>query len=337
MSNSLFEYIWLDGTIPEPTLRSKIKIIDYGIADTPGIWYFDGSSTNQASGRKSDCALVPIKRYINPFFQESKEENYLVLCEVMNSNMNPHETNTRHAVKDLSKDSWFGFEQEYLFIDAKHNCPLGHPTLGYPREQGDYYCGVGANNVVGRKIVEKHLDYCQKAGLKITGINAEVLLGQWEYQLFGQGVGAADDLWISRYILNRICEEFDVIVDYSPKPIKGDWNGSGLHTNFSNLKMREIGGEEYFNKIFDVFKNRRQCHIDSYGSGNHERLTGKHETAPIDEFSWGISDRGSSMRVPQPTAKEWKGYLEDRRPAANADPYKIIKVIDESLSIVDSL
>lgn len=323
--NVLLEYIWLDGTLPEPQMRSKIK---FSHSEYPEIWYFDGSSTKQATGESSDCVLKPVRTYDHPLYVEF-ENSKLVLCEVLNADMTPHISNTRHLVQDISDDLWFGFEQEFLLINNITGIPLGHPLI---RPQGDYYCGVGANNVAGRDVLMSHSHLCMKAGMNITGINAEVLLGQWEYQLFGKGVGAADDLWVSRYLLNLMCEKFSIRVDYSPKPISGDWNGSGLHTNFSNREMRTTGGEKYFLSIFEKFKENINIHIEQYGSDNHLRLTGKHETAPINEFSWGISDRGSSMRVPQSTAKEWIGYLEDRRPAANADPYRIIKVINDSLN-----
>jgi glutamine synthetase len=322
-----YEYIWLDGYKPEPNLRSKTKIMNQvvTVGELPR-WNFDGSSTMQAEGKKSDCILQPIKMVTDP----QRENSFLVLCEVLNPDGTPHETNTRSSI-DQIKENWWGFEQEYVLY--KNGLPLGFssPNPDDQAPQGKYYCGVGSGNAAGREIVEAHLDCCLNAGLGITGINAEVLLGQWEFQIFGQGKDAADQLWIARYILNRIAEKFDVQVNYLPKPLSGDWNGSGLHTNFSTVKTRESGDWTTFEKIFDAFEKRHKEHMECYGSDNDKRLTGLHETQHIDKFSYGVSDRGASIRIPQSTMETKKGYLEDRRPAANADPYRIIGVIQESL------
>ena len=323
------EYIWLDGYTPEPNIRSKTKI--YNSESEPEleslpIWNFDGSSTEQAEGNYSDCLLKPVKLIRDP----QRKNGYLVLCEVLNPDMTPHSSNTRSSVKDNS-NMWVGFEQEYFIYDGK--LPLGH-TKGDMKPQGEYYCGIGTDNVSGRNIVEHHLDICLSAGLNVTGINAEVALGQWEFQVMGKGtLDSCDQLILCRYLLQRVAETYNVKIEYHPKPLQGDWNGSGLHTNFSNKKMREVGGKEYFESIFNMFDVNHTKHIENYGSDNQMRLTGKHETQSIDKFSWGISDRGSSIRVPQATVNNgWKGYVEDRRPASNGDPYRIMKVISESVN-----
>ena len=327
------EYVWLDGYTPEPNLRSKIKIVDYEeirnclvLGNFPE-WNFDGSSTKQAQTGSSDCILKPVRSY----FTNSTDVIY-VLCEVMNSDGTPHETNTRSKLIEEQEDLWFGFEQEYFIQDRKNKCILGHDENNL-KPQGKYYCGIG-EYVVGRKFVEEHMDMCLKYGIDITGINAEVALGQWEYQVFSKGkLKAGDDLWMTRYFLYKISEEYNYGINLHPKPLKyGEWNGSGLHTNFSNVRMRDYGDEEYFRSIFTSFENRHQEHIKAYGSNNDLRLTGNFETQSIDKFSWGISDRGASIRVPKATAEKWKGYLEDRRPGSNADPYKIIEEIFISLN-----
>ncbi len=322
-------YVWLDGYTPEPNMRHKTKVIDHDgevtLADCPE-WSFDGSSTQQAEGHSSDCLLNPVRIIADP----DRNNAYLVMAEVLNADGSVHNSNVRGSFED-DEDVWFGLEQEYfLWADG---LPLGFPSGGYPGPQGPYYCAVGAGNVSGREIVEEHLDICLAAGLNITGTNAEVAMGQWEYQLFAKGSKrAGDDAWLARYLLVRTAEKYGVTVNMAPKPIKGDWNGSGQHANFSNTAIREQGGEELVKKIMASFERRHQIHIAAYGSDNDQRLTGLHETQSIDTFSYGVSDRGASIRIPVATANNgYKGYLEDRRPAANADPYQIVKSITVAL------
>lgn len=330
MAKLKFEYIWLDGYLPEPNLRSKTKILD--LEDYDGElkpipeWAFDGSSTQQAEGHSSDCLLKPVSVYKDT----GRKNAYMVMCEVLNADGTPHISNHRHVLPD-GDDYWFGFEQEYTFVN--NGRPLGFPENGFPPPQGKYYCAVGSGNITGRKIVEEHLDLCLDAGLEVTGINAEVMLGQWEFQVFGKGAKkASDDLWIARYLLHRVAEEHHINIEFAPKPVKGDWNGSGMHTNFSNGMMREKGGESFFKNIFEHMGTVHQEHIQVYGSDNHERLTGLHETQAIDKFTYGVSDRGASIRIPISTVlNKWKGYAEDRRPASNADPYKITDIIIRSV------
>jgi glutamine synthetase len=335
------EYVWLDGYSPEPNLRSKVKVIDVDdydyevtLEDCP-MWSFDGSSTMQAEGHFSDCLLKPVRLYPNVLSRVSME-SFFVLCEVLNPDGTPHYTNTRSEAGEEESDLWFGFEQEYTIIEDGR--PLGFPKNGYPEPQGKYYCGVGNGLVGGRQFVDKHMVACLFAGIDITGTNAEVLLGQWEYQVFSKGkLKAGDDLWMSRYILQQMSEDYGFKIEFHPKPVQGDWNGSGLHCNFSNQMMREVGGEDYFNVLFSRLEESHDHHIAHYGSSNELRLTGKHETQSIDTFSWGISDRGASIRVPLSTSLEWKGYVEDRRPASNGDPYKIVKVISEALEFTTDI
>lgn len=333
------EYIWMDGNKPESNLRSKTKIhtiqttepklLDVISPEDLPMWSFDGSSTGQATGYNSDCILKPVRVVKDP----QRPNAYLVLCEVLDSKKQPHSTNTRALIpSSVDKDEvWFGFEQEYTMM--KNGKPIGFPENGYAEPQGKYYCGVGGGTVTGRKIAEEHLDVCLLAGLNITGINAEVMLGQWEYQLFGKGATrVSDDLWISRFLLKRIAEFHDIEISFHPKPVKGDWNGSGMHCNFSDKNMRENGGQELFEAICNFLNLNHEEHINVYGAYNEQRLTGKHETQEIDKFTYGVSDRGASIRIPVSTVDNgWKGYLEDRRPSANADPYKITNRILETL------
>jgi glutamine synthetase len=336
------EYVWLDGYKPEPNLRSKVKIVDYEsiknivqIGKLP-VWNFDGSSTNQADTGNSDRLLNPVRVYTSRGFPLDNSTVY-VLCEVLTPDGTPHETNKRAKLNEEEEDLWFGFEQEYFIREEINGTMLGHKR-NILKGQGEYYCGVG-HNVAGRDFVEEHLDMCLEYGIDITGTNAEVALGQWEYQVFSKGkLKGGDDLWMSRYFLYKISEKYGYHIDLHPKPLThGEWNGSGLHTNFSNKRMRNKGGYEYFTAIFNSFGSRHEDHIKAYGSNNNLRLTGEYETQSIDKFSWGVSDRGASIRVPQETAKQWKGYVEDRRPGSNADPYKIIKEIVTSLITAEQI
>lgn len=324
------EYIWLDGYKPEANLRSKTRIIsgkeEPSLKNLP-LWSYDGSSTQQAEGSSSDCVLKPVK----VIKDAGRENGYLVMCEVLNADLTPHITNVRAKYED-ALDFWFGFEQEYVI--TKNGLPLGFPTEGYPAPQGRYYCGIGTKNVVARDFVEEHLDLCLACGLNITGINAEVMVGQWEFQLLGKSAkAAADDLWLARYLLLRVAEKHGLEIELHPKPVKGDWNGSGMHANFSNEQMRSVGGEAYFKNILKNLDITHEDHIANYGSMNHERLTGLHETQSIDQFSYGVADRGASIRIPITTVEnDWKGYLEDRRPASNACPYLITSKIVETVT-----
>jgi len=260
MAKFKFEYIWIDGYKPEPNLRSKTKLIDMdsfeGNVEKLPYWSFDGSSTQQADGHSSDCVLKPVRSYVDP----ARKNAFLVVCEVLNPDHTPHVSNTRALVED-KEDFWFGFEQEYVFM--LNGKPLGFPEDGFPAPQGPYYCAVGANKVAGREIVEEHLDVCIEAGIGMTGINAEVMLGQWEYQVFGKGaLRASDDLIVSRYLLHRVTESYGIEVTLHPKPVKGDWNGSGMHVNFSNAEMREAGGKELFESICESFRPVHKEHIE---------------------------------------------------------------------------
>tara|TARA_Y100001963_G_scaffold70150_1_gene97649 strand:+ start:930 stop:1925 length:996 start_codon:yes stop_codon:yes gene_type:complete len=324
------EYIWIDGTEPTAQLRSKTKVLkDFGrsISDCP-VWGFDGSSTNQAPGDKSDCVLKPVRLYENPL----EDDCYLVLCEVWDVDDNAHTTNNRFKLDNLNsshigEEVWVGIEQEYTLF--QNGLPLGWPTDGTsPPPQGDYYCGRN----IGEEIAREHMDACISAGLKISGINSEVMLGQWEYQVGAANpIRISDDLWVARWLLEKISYKYGVRVSLDPKPIEGDWNGAGAHTNFSTKAMREKDGDMVIHKAIKKLEEKHDEHIKVYGSYNEERLTGLHETCPITEFRWGVSDRGASIRVPWQVSEDGKGYLEDRRPAANIDPYlvcwRLIKTI----------
>lgn len=325
---SKLEYIWLDGYKPTQSLRSKTQVIsDFSgkLEDCP-MWVFDGSSTEQAEGGSSDCLLKPIAIIPDP----DRKNGYLVMNEVLNADGTAHESNGRATIDDDDDDFWFGFEQEYFLWDPDTELPPGFPKGGFPPPQGPYYCSVGGKNSFGRYIVEEHLDLCLDAGLNVEGINAEVAAGQWEFQVFAKGAAqAGDETWLARYLLERTAEKYGYAINWHPKPLGDtDWNGSGMHANFSNAAMRDLGDENVFTKICEEFGKNIPRHITVYGAENDQRLTGAHETQSIEQFSYGVSDRGASIRIPVGTVEDgWKGRLEDRRPASNADPYKVAAAI----------
>ncbi|CEF64930.1 Glutamine synthetase 2 cytoplasmic [Strongyloides ratti] len=327
------EYVWIDGTGEH--IRSKTRTLDFeplSPEDLP-IWNCDGSSTGLAFGKDSDVFLKPVAIYKDPF---RRQKNILVLCETLNNKMQPTKTNNRKKCYETMKQvahlkPWFGMEQEYTLLDMDGH-PFGWPKNGFPGPQGPYYCGVGANKVYGRDIVEAHHRACLYAGINCSGTNAEVMPGQWEFQVGPcEGISMGDELWMARFILHRVAEEFGVVASLDPKPIQGDWNGAGCHTNFSTEKMRSSGGyKEIINAIEKLSKSHRE-HIAYYdpsgGIDNERRLTGHHETASISEFTYGVALRTASIRIPRQTEVDQQGYFEDRRPSSNCDPYSVIDAI----------
>ena len=338
MAKYKLEYIWLDGYEPVPNLRGKTQVKEFKKfpeLDELPMWGFDGSSTRQAEGKNSDCMLKPVA----VFPDTTKKNGVLVMCEVMNPDgVTPHPSNSRAGILD-DPGAWFGFEQEYFLY--QDGVPLGFPTGGnFPPPQGEYYTGVGFKNVgdIAREIVDTHLDLCLDAGINHEGINAEVAKGQWEFQIFGKGSKrAADEMWIARYLLIRLCEKYGVDVNFHCKPLGKDvdWNGSGMHANFSTEYMRTVGGKEYFEALMGAFDKYKNEHIAVYGPDNHLRLTGLHETQSIDKFNYGIANRGASIRVPHSFVNNgYKGYLEDRRPNSQGDPYQIASRILQTIATV---
>ena len=324
----LVEYIWLDG---HSNIRSKTRVLPENSLEIPE-WNYDGSSCYQASGENSEVILKPQTIVPCPF---RKGNSKLVLCDTYNPNNTPHNSNIRYKAKSLfdqkpQMEPWYGLEQEYFIIDNKTQLPLGVYDIN-DISQGQYYCSNGGNNAFGRKIAEEHLQMCLCAGLKISGINAEVAPGQWEFQI-GPAIGieAGDHLWLARFILNRLSEKYNCWINYDPKPYH-NMNGSGCHCNYSTLQMRHGDsngkGIDYINDAILKLERNHKLHMDSYGEGNHERMTGKHETANFSTFTSGKANRGASVRIGNDTVENQKGYFEDRRPASNSDPYLVSMLI----------
>jgi len=344
---AILEYLWLDGYAhneehPQDVanIRSKVKVIEGNkigsIEDLP-LWSFDGSSTMQASGNKSDCLLKPVFVCNNPLRFSSSHSTHIVMCEVLNADGTPHKSNARAKLTEVwnkhkKHKMWFALEQEYAIYDQYGENPYMRPDNGYPSPQGRYYCGVGSDVAWGRQISDEHLEACIDAGLPISGTNAEVMPSQWEYQIGpSEAPTIADQHWVSRFLLNRIAEKYKATIKLDPKPVKGDWNGTGCHINFSTEEMRKNLNIQDVEIICKALENNIPKHLSMYGKCNEQRLTGKHETCSIHQFRYGDADRGASIRIPPGVLKAGKGYLEDRRPAANIDPYEACMVLMDTV------
>lgn len=327
-------YVWIDGT--GETVRTKDRVLDF-VPQCPEEvpkWSYDGSSTFQALGGNSDTALIPRAIYRDPF--KVGECDLVALCDTYKPDGSPSDTNHRAKLQKAydhiqDQEPWFGIEQEYTFLDIDGR-PLGWPVGGFPGPQGPYYCGVGAERVVARDVVEAHTLACIYAGINFSGTNAEVMPAQWEFQVGpSEGMKCADDIWMARYILWRVAEEFGVCVTFDPKPMEGNWNGAGGHCNFSTNKTREKGGIKEIERLIEKLSKEHKKHIKAYdprgGKDNERRLVGKLETSSIDKFSSGVADRGCSVRIPRGVAEAKSGYFEDRRPSSNCDPYSVCHAI----------
>uniref|UniRef100_A0A6C0J5X8 glutamine synthetase n=1 Tax=viral metagenome TaxID=1070528 RepID=A0A6C0J5X8_9ZZZZ len=313
------EYIWIGGN---NELRSKVK---YSKDDKLTEWNYDGSSTNQANNKNSEVILKPVRTYNDPF-----TKGKFVLCETWvleNDELKPHKTNLRKQAENIFKDSdsnkpLFGIEHEFFLMSNK-NVPIGYFNSSTPK-QGQYYCSVGTGNAYGRDFLNLACELCIKAGLNITGSNLEVAPGQMEIQLCEYGLKAADDSIILKYILDRMGEANNLKVNWNSKPLKGDWNGSGCHINFSTKQMREPDGLNVIMECMKKLELKHKEHIDVYGNDNNERLTGKHETSDLNKFSYGFGSRGTSIRIPNSTKINKCGYFEDRRPSSSVIMYLAI-------------
>ena len=338
----IVEYVWLGG---KKELRSKTRVIHTNLMDFKGLedipdWNYDGSSTDQAVGTDSEVIIKP-----RALFKDPTNMGFIVMCDTWTPDDKPLGTNRRHWAEELfnkkkDEEPWFGIEQEYFLIDKGTGFPLGFG--GKESCQGRYYCSNGTGNAMGREIVEEHMHICLAAGIKLSGTNAEVAPGQWEYQVGPcTGIDAGDQLWISRFLLIRVAEKHDVIVNFEPKPLGedwGEWNGSGCHTNYSTKKMREGAagktGLDFINDALEKLDKNHMKHMAVYGEGNEERMTGKYETARYDTFTKGIANRGASIRIGNKTFKDKKGYFEDRRPSSNMDPYDVTGIMFETTVLI---
>tara|TARA_B110000483_G_scaffold226436_1_gene287091 strand:- start:92 stop:1099 length:1008 start_codon:yes stop_codon:yes gene_type:complete len=332
MSNIKFlEYIWLD---VDNNYRSKTKTYAHDYKNKFDLtcvpeWNYDGSSTGQADSNDSEVVIKPVYMARNTFrMDKSRQDSWFVLCDTWLPNGDPHPTNTRFAAKKIfdnelvkKEETYFGFEQEFFALCHSQNIEN--------KTSIECYCQVGYKKVFHRQFIEESLSHLVDAGLNITGFNNEVAPEQFEFQVLGEGIEAADQLHVLRYILIRCSEKYELKVELHPK-LFADMNGSGCHANYSTKTMREEGGIDAIYKAIDKLKEKHDDHIKVYGKHNELRLTGKHETSSITEFTFGVADRGASVRIPHSTESDGKGYFEDRRPASNIDPYVVSSKIAET-------
>lgn len=328
----LASYVWVDGS--GINVRAKDRTFDFvpkTVKDLP-IWYFDGSNTAQAKDENSDTYIFPQAIYHDPF---RRGIHIMVLADTYMYNYQPTLTNYRKGCLQLCEkgeveDPWFGFNQEF-FLSTPDNRPLGWPPGGYPAPPGPYYCAIGANKIVARDLMEAFYRCCLYAGIHINGINPGTTPSQWNFQVGpSPGVKAADDLWMARYILARLAEEYGTVASFEPQPVP-DWPGNGTFVYFSTKDMREEDGILVIERSIDKLARRHGAHINEYdannGLDNAKRLTGKNGLPHIKDFTAGVANRGCSVRIPRHVSEDKKGYLEDRRPASNADPYRVITIM----------
>jgi len=347
------EYIWIDGV---GNVRSKSRTINVAYSEEDRQkgrdimkelltvklyedWNYYGRSTGQSTSSDSEVLLKPVSVSLDPF---RKAPNVLVLCETFYADGTTVKTNTRTAAKKIfdqysDSEPWYGLEQEFFIMKptddgSKSIKPIG-VNIDEAQPQGQYYCSVGGQNAFGRKVANEAFHLALEAGLTCSGMNAEVAPGQWEIQIGPcVGIDAADQLMFLRYILNRVSETHNVQINYDPKPLTGNWNGTGGHTNFSTKQMREDGGYALILEAIEKLKEKHSEHMEVYGGGNEARMSGIHETSDFHHFSSGVGDRGASVRIPRDTEAAGKGYFEDRRPAGNMDPYLVTSKILETVS-----
>lgn len=347
LKRCIAEYLWIDG---DGNIRSKTKVChsinldDFNTVNYFSEWNYDGSSTKQANGRFSEVIIKPVAIYNDPFRRNVFETTCkLVLCDTYNPDGTPHSTNKRVGAceifnKNLSLEPKFGIEQEFFLVNSQRipigfECGENNELVTSQRAQGDYYCGSGVDNAIGRKCIDKAFYNCLYAGLSLTGMNAEVAPAQWEFQVCTNGISVSDELYVMRYILKRTAESDGMSVTFDPKPLQGEWNGSGCHTNFSTKPMRSDGGKQVIMDAIEKLSQKHLHHMSNYGDGNDRRMTGELETSSYSTFSYGIADRGASIRIPTIVEKEEKGYFEDRRPASNMDPYVVTSLIFQTTSL----
>lgn len=318
-------YVWLDKF---NILRSKTKRVEQ-VNQIP-IWNFDGSSTSQMdySTMNTEVLLQPIRVYIDGF-NERNNENYLVLCDTYNINkdgiITPTVDNYRYGAINIFNETnlnpKFGFEQEFYLIDNENHEKLS--SLTNISNKDNNYCRTTTKYTY---IMNEFYNLCLSCKIGIVGWNAEVAPFQFEYQIFGNGIDACDDLVMSRYVLERYMIDNNYEIKYDPK-LYENLSGSGCHINYSDVRSKE-----YMDKYIKALGETHNDLMKVYGENNNKRLTGLHETSSYSVFTYGVGDRYKSVRIPNSTALGLTNYFEDRRPGANINPYMACGALVKVLS-----
>ncbi|XP_070391237.1 glutamine synthetase-like isoform X1 [Dermacentor albipictus] len=337
-------YVFVDATLEN--VRSKMRVLRYepkSPEECPRST-FCGAGTDQwpDAGVDSELYLLPVALFKDPFL---KGRNKLVLCEVLNADEQPHETNTRHPCKKAmeavkEEEPWFGIEQEYAILE-QNGVPIGWPKQSHSLKCcQSYFYAVGSENTAGRQVADAHIKACSYAGVKLYGSNVEAVISQWEYQIGPlPGVETGDHLWISRYILQRVAEDFGVVVSFEPRPFKSlKMPGCAGHINFSTKSSRSEGGLDWINKAIAKLELKHELHLKAYDprkDANKERLRGNLMATPSREFSAAVSAKTVCVRIPRLTKVAGRGFFEDRRPGANVEPYRAMQRLVETLCLAE--
>ena len=348
----LADYVW---KTPQG-YRWKTRVFDdtfklnESVKPTFPIWDFNGDSTGQfnetsetsetseTTETSTEMVLTPVfvcndpirPGYNHPKHGKNFHSGFIVLCEVTYQNEKPVRGCNRQWAKtvfdaNIDKDPKFGMKQEYYIFDPRTQTPMGFKDNKSIRKQGHYYARMGENN--GRGIAEKHMEMCLSAGINISEMNANVGPSQWTYNIgFCTGIEASDQLMVSRYLLERICEASCVAISWHPKPVIGEWNGSGCHVMYGTKYTRcEVENEsDGYNYIKQTINNLEAKHSEmllTFSDGNRTRLDGNNDSSLLDKFTWGVGTYNKSVSVPCQVMKSKKGYIIDMRPGADMDPY----------------
>ncbi|GJQ88142.1 hypothetical protein Trydic_g13147 [Trypoxylus dichotomus] len=327
------EYVWIDGTGEH--LRSKARTLEYipdNHKEVPP-WGCDSNASMLPVPKETDVLLVPVAMYNDPF---RRSNNKLVLCDTYEFDGKPLPTNNRKSCcealnKVCDQEIMWGLEQQYMVMDMDER-PYGWPVcLGEPRRHKGYYCAVGGDKVFARELSESHYRACLYAGVQIASTHPDAVPGQWEFQIgVSPGIKGPDDLWMARYILARISEEYGLYTCLHPKRFD-NMPGCSCHVNFSTKVTRKDNGLSTLEGYMQKLSKRHEEHLRKYdpygGQQNKLRLTGKDGTSAVDNFTSGVGDKSLSVRITKETETKKKGYIEDRRPASNSDPYAVCDMV----------